>query len=97
MPPKKPEGFSDEEWKVFQEWKVQKLKENGRSAPWLKDAIGRTVEVYSARAPKVIGVVKNIDLRYGRVMIEEGDGGMVELSMGSIQQVRYSRMEASSD
>ena len=91
---KKPEGMTDEDWNTFQDWKAKRLKENGRgAAPWLKDAIGRQVEIYSARAPKVNGIVRNVDLRFGRIMIEESDGEMVELSMGSIQQVRYSKHE----
>ena len=91
---KKPDGMSEEDWEVFQKWKRTRLREkdNGH-APWLKDAIGRNVEIYSARAPKVNGIVRNVDLRFGRIMIEESDGGMVELSMGSIQQVRYQRHE----
>lgn len=59
-------------------------------AVWLADAIGRKVEVYCHRSPKVRGVVVKVDLRFGKVMIGgDGQDDDVEISMSEIAQVRY--------
>ena len=59
-------------------------------AVWLRDAVGKVVTIYSHRAPVVHGTVKEVDLRFGKVMVEN-DKEEVEVSMSGISQVRYSK------
>lgn len=83
-------GESDEAF--FKRWKahVKDRQKDGGDHVWLADSIGREVEVYCHRSPKVRGKVKAVDLRFGKVMIE-GDSESVEISMSEIAQVRYPR------
>ena len=83
----KQDDLTAEEKADFKRWKEHVLSTKDGSF-WLKDSVGKEVEVYCARAPKVNGKVKALDLRFGKVVIENGDE-VVEISMGAIQQVRY--------
>ena len=82
------QGKDESDADFFKRWK-EHVKDRGENkAVWLKDAMGREVEIYCARAPKVNGKVKAVDLRFGRVLIET-ESEIVEISMGAIQQVRF--------
>jgi ABC-type oligopeptide transport system substrate-binding subunit len=85
--PEQGKDESDEDF--FKRWKKHvKEEKDSPQAGWLKDAIGKEVEVYSNRAPSVHGVVRKLDLRFGKVLIEN-DTEVVEISLGAIQQVRF--------
>ena len=86
------QGKDESDEAFFQRWKKH-VKSGGdskraRQAVWLKDGIGRDVEISCMRSPKVHGKVKAIDLRFGRVMVEN-DSEVIELNMSDIAQVRY--------
>ena len=77
----------DPDWRAYKEH----VKNRGEDkAVWLKDAVNREVTIYCRRSPSVHGKVKALDLRFGRVMIENSEE-IVEVSMGDISQVRYSK------
>lgn len=85
-------GESDKDF--FARWK-RHVKEGGGSekrmkAVWLTDGIGRKVEISCMRSPKVIGTVRRVDKRFGKVMVE-CESEDVELTMSDIAQVRYQR------
>src|SRR5437867_3714275 len=74
--------------------KVEKLKaaylkrKDETAFSWLTDHIGTQVEIYCMRAPRVVGKVKHVDLRYMNVLIEN-DEEIVQVAVGQIAQVRF--------
>lgn len=76
------------ERKVFDDWKKTVKLRAANQYTWIQQSIGQTVEIYMARAPKVFGVIRKFDQRFGRVMIETEEG-MVECAASGITQVRY--------
>lgn len=84
-------GESDKDF--YRRWAKHARQESAKGpgrlkAVWLTDGIGRKVEISCMRSPKVIGVVRQVDLRFGKVLVacETED---VELTMSDIAQVRY--------
>ena len=55
---------------------------------WLQNAKGEEVDIFCFRSPKVHGKVVGVDLRFGKVLIENEEE-MIEVAMSDISQVRY--------
>ena len=54
---------------------------------WLGKQIGRQIEVYSTRAPRVEGVLMSVDERFGRLVIAN-DSEEVIVWLGNVAQIR---------
>ena len=80
----------DPQWQEFKKHakeRPSKQEDGGFWAGELQHAIGRKAEIYSARAPRVIGIVRGVDERWAKVIIKT-DHQTVSISLGSISQVR---------
>lgn len=57
---------------------------------WLSKCVGREVEIYTNRAPKAHGILRAVDERFGRCIIET-DTEEVLVWLGQILQIRMPR------
>lgn len=87
----------DDEHAAFNKWKESMKGEDGKlvkqgkprvKTVWLKDSVGKLVDVHCRRSPMVHGTVRAIDVRFGKVLLENDDE-TIEVSMSDIAQVRY--------
>lgn len=77
------------DWQAFKKQILEEKKHPSRfDAVWIKDAIGRKVEVYCSRAPSVHGVLRKVDERFGKILVQNDDE-TVEISLSGVVQVRY--------
>lgn len=54
---------------------------------WLSKCVGREVELYLTRSPKVQGVLREVDERFGRCIVETEHEDVI-VWLGQMQQVR---------
>ena len=82
--------MTPEEQKQFDAWKEHVKRRGKEESAWLVDSIGRKVQLYCNRSPSVHGTVKKVDLRFGKVLVEN-DEEVVEVALSAISQVRYQK------
>lgn len=80
--------MSPEEQKVFDEYK--KVAKQRAENHWLRDSLGKKVQIYCSRSPSVEGTLKAFDGRFGRILVEN-DHEVVEVALSAITQVRYEK------
>lgn len=66
----------------------QKWKAQHRLGGGFKVRLGKNIEVYQSRAPKVRGKLVDYDDRYGRITVKTEEGE-VDLMLGYVIQVRW--------
>lgn len=61
---------------------------------YLSKRVGRTVEIYTARAPKALGRLDAVDERFGRAVVTTDEGEEVVVYLSQVGQIRIYPAEA---